>query len=434
MYNKIFKDREYVLHDVNVVDVINSKVVPNVSVVVKDGKIASISKTIPEGLKVIECKGEYLLPGLINLHVHLFSSGKPSKTLNAQGGSQERTIKFLSTPLGNLVLNAIVKGNVRTELFSGTTTIRSVGDFLYSDVEQRDAINQGKYLGPRMLVSGPAITCVGGHGDGSISKHATTKEEYEALVDQNIAHHVDLIKIMTTAGVMDAKERGEAGKLRMNLESTKWVCDYAHQKGYKVASHVESTEGVDVALNGGVDTIEHCGVLTDNEVSLFKQLGKTITTTISPAVPYADLDAKLTNCSEEQKYNAELVAKGVVEGSKRALKEGIVCGLGTDASCPYAFHYGTWRELLYFVRYSGVTPEFAVKTVTYTNAQILGLDKQIGSVEVGKCADLILVKDNPFKNLRTLSEPQIVIARGTVVLNPHTKKFVKLDKLLDTLC
>jgi len=433
IHNKIIKENEYNLIDVNVIDVINETILFNVNVYIKNGVIISVGKNKNPGVEDIECRGEYLLPGLINLHCHMFGTGKPSNTLNAKGDSQKKIVKLLQTKFGHWLINTFVKHNAITALRAGTTTIRTMGDFLFSDVEQRDAINLGKYLGPRMLVCGPAITSVGGHADGTISLHATTKKEYEDLVKNNISHHVDLIKIMITGGVMDCKEKGEPGELRMNLENVAWVSDIAHKNGLKVAAHVESTEGVIVALKGGVDTIEHAAILTDEEVELFHKLNKTITTTISPAVPYSEFPMETSHCTEDQVFNAKIVAKGIIEGSKRAIKEGIVVGLGTDTACPYAFHYNMWRELAYFVRYVGVTPAYAIKTATIINAKIIGLDKEIGSIENNKLADLMLVRDDPFKNINTLANPTMVIKNGIIISKPHNKKYKKFDDLLDTL-
>lgn len=433
MKNKLFEFDEYTLKNVKIVDVENDQIIEGENVCIKDGIITYIGKENKKTVKEIDCKGKYLSPGLINLHVHLFGSGKPSKTVNGNGNSQEKLVSFIKNKLGNLVLNSIVKKNLKTALLSGTTTVRSVGDFLYSDVKQRDLINTSKYSGPRLICSGPAITVKGGHGDGTISLHATTKEEFEKLVQDNLSHQVDLIKIMITGGVMDAKKKGEPGELRMNKENTTWVCDYAHKLGFKVAAHVESSAGVEVALEGGVDTIEHAATLTPEMVKMFKEKGKTITTTISPAISYAELDEKITHCTSEQRYNAKIVSDGVINASKTALKEGITIGLGTDASCPYAFHYDMWRELVYFTKYVNATKEFAVKSATLINAEILGLENEIGSIKGGKCADLVLLSENPYENLRTYSNPLMVVYKGKIIRNPSVKRNQYYEDILDTL-
>jgi len=422
--------KEYLLKNVNVVDSVNETIIENTYVHVSGERIVGFDY-VPN-LKEIDCAGKYLMPGLINLHVHLFSSGKPSNTVNAKGDSQAKLIKFIKTPLGHLVLNMIVKSNLKTTIQSGTTTIRSVGDIEYSDVTQRNAINSGKYIGPMLLTSGYAISAIGGHGHGTITMEASTKEEFENLVVENYNKGVDWIKVMITGGVMDAKGRGDAG-LYMSVEQIKWVCDKAHSLGLRVAAHVESTEGVLAALKGGVDTIEHSSALNDECVELFKNGNHTITTTISPAIPYGAFDSSVTHCTDDQTYTAKVVAEGVINSAKDAIKYGIKTGLGTDSSCPYAFHYGMWRELAYYTKYVGGTNENAIKKATYENAEILGLEKEIGSIEKGKYANMFLVNDNPFKDLRTLANPTKVFIKGSIINKPKNKKYPKFEEMLDTL-
>lgn len=422
--------KSYVLTNVNVVDVKKGSIIENANVYVEGSKIVSFDA--PDGVKKIDCKGKFLVPGLINMHVHLFGSGKPSNTVNAKGDSQAKTIKFVKTPLGRIVLHLLYSSQLKLTINSGTTTIRSVGDIEWEDVYQRDKINAGKKIGPRILASGYAICTPGGHADGAISMHGVTKEELENLVVLNKEHNVDWIKIMVTGGVMDAKEAGNTG-LKMSKEQIKWVCDKAHSLGYRVCAHVESTEGVEASVYGGVDTIEHSGALTDELVAEMKKKGTITTCTISPAYPYAKFDKEMTHCTDAQTLTAQVVAEGVVASAKRSLAEGMVIGLGTDASCPYAFHYAMWRELLYFTKLVGGSNELALKMATIGNAEILGLDKEIGSIEKGKEADMLLVDENPFKNIRTLSVPRMVCKGGAMIKNPKLTRYADFEKLLDDL-
>ncbi len=422
--------KNFLLKNVNVVDVKTGKIKENAFVYVEGSKIKSFENVM--GVKTFDCKGKYLVPGLINMHVHLFGSGKPSNTVNAKGDSQAKTIKFVKTPLGRIVLHLLYGGCLKQTINSGTTTVRAVGDIEWEDVWQRDKINAGKKFGPRILASGYAVCTPGGHADGAISMHGVTKEELEKIVELNAEHNVDWIKLMVTGGVMDAKERGNTG-LKMSKEQIKWVCDKAHAMGYRVAAHCESTEGVEACVYGGVDTVEHSGALTDALVAEMKKKGTVTTCTISPAYPYAKFDPEMTHCTEAQTYTAQVVAEGVVESAKRALKENMPIGLGTDASCPYAFHYAMWRELYYFTKLVGGDNKLALKMATIGNAEILGLDKEIGSIEAGKEADMFLVDENPFDNVRTLSEPKMVVKGGKMLKNPKVKRYADFEKLLDDL-
>ena len=243
---------KYVLKNGRVISGRKNAEVLDCNVYIQNGRITRIANDDDfDGWDVVDLNHAYVLPGLINMHAHLFGTGRPSKVLGG-GGMKDQILAAASTALGRKVLDSVVYSNMLNALNAGTTTVRGVGDFYYSDVRTRDAIKNGK-LGPRLLVSGPAITCPTGHGDGTFAVVGSTPDDFRRLAQNNIDHHVDLIKICVTGGVMDAKKKGEPGVTKMTLEQTKAICDYAHEKGYIVASHTESTKGIQVALDGGVE-------------------------------------------------------------------------------------------------------------------------------------------------------------------------------------
>ena len=408
------------------------QVLPNTSVLVDDDKIVSVGGDTKSADRVIDLQGAYLLPGLINLHVHLFGTGAPSKALSG-GSLQKFLMAVLKTPLGAKIMDGIITKNVSAQLKSGTTTIRAVGDFCYSDVRIRDKIKAGKLLGPRMLVSGPAITVPGGHGDGNFARTGETVEELTAFVEQNVQAGVDWIKICVTGGVMDAKEVGHPGELKMNLEQTKAVCDRAHALGMRVASHTESEEGLEVALRGGVDTIEHGAAINDEMLDLYRQNGSAMIITLSPCVPLSFLPPQVTKLDDKATVNTKIVGKGMVDGAKRAMREQIPLGLGTDAACPLCTQYNTWRELAYLSALCGMSPADAICTATLRNAQIAGIDAVTGSVTAGKAADLLVVGENPLEDLRALREPLYVMANGRLLEHPQQEKMEDMEKLLDSI-
>lgn len=407
----------------------------NVNIYVDGDTIVAITQHEDQpkaGYERLDLSGKYVLPGLVNLHAHLFGTGKPSKALSG-GGSARALIKLTATAFGAKILDSMVRAGATNELNSGVTTVRSVGDFHWSDVRLRDRINAGKILGPRLLVSGPAITVPGGHGDGTFSVTATSEEDLRALVRQHISHKVDFIKICVTGGVMDAKVKGEPGEVRMNLAQTRAVCDEAHSQGFYVASHTESPSGVRIALEGGVDTVEHGAATTPEIIALYKQTGSADICTISPAVPLAKLDPSKTMMNDLTQYNAEIVLEGIVQSAKDCLAAGVPVGLGTDSSCPFVTHYDMWRELYYFAKQAGVTPAFALHTATLGNARIARIADQTGSIEVGKSADIIVLEVNPLEDLTALRNVALVMARGTLVAHPCVKRIAAVDKQLDTL-
>ena len=241
----------------------------------------------------------------------------------------------------------------------------------------------------------------------------------------------DLIKLMITGGVLDAKSKGEPGELKMPPEVVKAACDQAHALGLPVAAHVESPQGVRVALEGGVDTIEH-GAAPDEEIlHLFKERKACHIATISPALPYAMFDRSVTGASETEQYNGKLVMDGIIDCAKACLKNGIPVGLGTDTGCPYITHYDMWREVYYFHKFCGVTNAFALHTATLGNARLVGLGAETGSIEPGKCADLVVTGGNPLEDLKALRHMDLVMARGNLYRSPKVKKMEKAERELD---
>jgi imidazolonepropionase-like amidohydrolase len=396
-------------------------------------KIQDDSLPIPDGCEIEDLTGKYVMPGLINLHAHLFGSGKPSKMLGG-GGAQKKVIAFVNSPIGHPVADLLVKNHVKQMLFSGVTTVRTMGDFCYSDVRVRNLIRKGKAIGPRLLVCGPAITCVGGHGDGTFAKASNDLDELTQFVKNNIDQEVDLIKICVTGGVMDAKKRGEPGMVKMTLEQTKLICDIAHQCGLKVASHTESEKGIEVALEGGVDTIEHGSTLTEKTIEMFKKQNASFIITLSPALPLAKLPSEVTCLNELAQYNTEVLLKNMIEGGKKAIEENISVGLGTDCSCPLVPPYDTWRELDYFTKMYDETPTKAIHMATLGNAKIAGVDNITGSIEENKFADLIVLSKNPLDNIKNLQNLDEVYFEGKCYRHLKIKKNQEIEQQLDKLC
>lgn len=424
---------KYVITHVNIFDGYDDHdILYDHNIYIENNKIIKISKEIISGYKIIDKTGYYCIPGLINLHAHLFGSGKPSKVLGG-GNLQQTIIKLAKTVLGQKVLNKVMANNMKQALYSGCTTVRGVGDFFYSDVKLRDQINNKKIIGPRLIVSGPAITVHGGHGDGTFAITGSSPNELIDLTKSNIEHHVDLIKICVTGGVMDAKVKGEPGEVKMSFEQTKAVCDEAHKQGYKVASHTESPEGVKIAIEAGVDTIEHGSLFNDDLAKLALKQNTAFICTLSPALPLATLSHDLTKLNELCTYNSKVVLDNMINGIKKALEYYIPVGLGTDASCPFATQYNMWREVVYFQKYLNVSNQKALSTATLGNAKILNMEHLIGTIEEGKIADMILLKEDPVTDLTALRNIDTVISQGIIYNDIKIKKNIIIEKELDTL-
>ena len=378
--------------------------------------------------KIIDLKGKYILPGLINLHVHLPASGKPKK----KASDPKKLVKLITkNKLTNQIGMKICMSYAKTELLSGVTTIRTVGGVENYDTTIRDMIENGEIIGPRIIASNKAISVEGGHMAGSLAYEAKNEQEAKHYVDVIAQDHPNLIKLMITGGVMDAKVVGEPGVLRMPPEYVKAACDRAHELGFQVAAHVESTQGVMVALKNGVDSLEHGAKPTDEIISLMKEHHAFQVSTISPALPFAMFDRNISHATYEQQENGKIVFQGIIDMANACLQNDIPVGLGTDTGCPYVTHYDMWRELVYFEKYCHVSPQFALYTATLLNALLLGISDKIGSIEKGKMADMIVVDQDPLQDLKALRNVKMVIKEGYVIEHPKVKKIRKVEKELD---
>ena len=460
------------------------------SVVVENGRITDVltaEEMLPSGCEIVNIKGCYLMPGLINLHVHLNSGGKPSGRKKSPEDYVRLVRMATSNPMTGEMVCAMIRGYASTALKSGVTTIRTVGGIAEYDGKVRNEIEEGYRLrvkgwkagkdsrqnalsstlravrtgfsriplrdaapqgigallrgsaagsampGPRFLVSNTGISVPGGHVAGSLAYPVTTPEEAEEYVQKIASGRPDLIKLMVTGGIMDAEKKGEPGVLKMSPEIIEAACRKAHSFRLPVAAHTESTEGVIAALRGGVDTIEHGAMPTDEMMELFREKGASLVETISPVLPLALLDTAKTHVRPMDKYNAGIVLRGMIECVRRALQEGVPVGLGTDTGCPFVTHYDMWRELQYFHMFCGVSTTFALHTATLGNAQIAGIAEETGSIEVGKAADFLITAGNPLENLRALRKPRMVVARGVRIMNPVISKNVDMEQTLDSL-
>lgn len=400
------------------------------SVLVKDGKIVDLvpDTTDLSNYRVIDLHGHYLLPGLINMHVHLAGSGKPQK-------KQRDNEKLVKTIMGSSLTRAVaykmVAGFAKDELLGGVTTMRTVGGLGDFDTRLRDEIASGKKIGPRILASNQGISVPGGHMAGSVAVAAADIPDALRALERSEKEKVDLIKLMITGGVLDAKEKGVPGELKMPPEMVRAVCEKAHQDGYLVAAHVESPEGVRVALENGVDSIEHGAKMDDAMIQLFKERGAFLCTTISPALPYAFFDRSITNATEVEQYNGKIVFEGIIDCSKAAIANDIPVVLGNDVGCPWITQYDFWRELYYFHKYVGVSNAFALYTATLRSAELAGIGTITGSIQKGKSADMIVTAQNPLEDLRVLRHLEMVMARGTMIEHPKVKKRKKVEAELD---
>ncbi len=396
------------------------------SIIINDGKIERIIKgTCQDKIKKIDCTSKFIMPGLINAHLHLPGSGKPSKS----PATKEKVDKLLGNPLTRVIVKKLCKSYAKLELKGGCTTIRTVGGLEHFDSSIRDSLRN---CGPRMLVSDYAITVNKGHMAGTVAKVCSSTKEFDEAIDDLKKHNVDLIKLMITGGVLDAEKVGEPGVLRMTDEEVLYCTTKAHELGLKVAAHVESPEGVKVALRNNVDTIEHGAKPDDEILALFKEKNASLVCTISPAYPSTKLDPSVLNLNEMYKINATVVNDGIVECAKACINENIEVGLGNDCPCTLVTHYDFYRELIYAHKFLNVSTLDTINMATLVNAKILGIDDITGSIEEGKDADMLILDNNPISDLKNIGEDKTVIYKGKMK-KMKVKKYPFVEEHLNLL-
>ena len=232
---------------------------------------------------------------------------------------------------------------------------------------------------------------------------------------------------------MDSKRLGEAGRAQMTTEEIAAICDEAHRAGYKVATHCESTLGIQEALLGGVDSIEHGAPIPDELIPLFKNNPNTLNgyttlvSTISAPLDLCELGTEILKIPDIVQQNGEIIRDGLISGLKTAIDNDIAVGMGTDAAVPFVPHYEFWRELVYYQYFGGVSAKQAINIATQQNSILLGIEAITGTLEVGKSADLLVLASNPLEDLMVLENLVHVVHRGGLIEEPDYKKLEILE-------
>lgn len=362
-----------------------------IDVLVADGRIAQVGHglAVPSGAQVIEEPGTTLLPALIDCHVHLTLTADPQESLGDH--PPEAVVAWRAAK------------HVRETLHAGITTVRDLGGRGHVNIQIAQAIEQGLVEGPRVFAAGRWICMTGGHG-WEIGREADGPDEVRKAVREQIKAGAHVIKFMATGGVLT---RTDPRSAQLGKEEMQAGVEEAHKAGRRVSAHAHSAQGVKNALLAGVDTIEH-GTLMDEEA--LARLSERQAFYVPTLAPLANILAGGT----EAGIPAWILDKGwaVLESHKRnfqaALRSGVKIAAGTDAGDPLTYHGANARELRLMVEW-GMTPLQAITAGTRTGADLLGLLDELGTVETGKRADLLLVRGNPLDDISILERSEEIL-------------------------
>ncbi|MGB9203429.1 MAG: amidohydrolase family protein [Terriglobales bacterium] len=393
----------------HLLDVRTGKTLAKQIIVIQGDKIASVGTDaqIPEGAQVVDLSNATVLPGLIDAHTHV--------TMPTNFGYSR-----LATSVPREAL--IGARNARVTLEAGFTTIRNVGASGFTDVALRDAINAGDVPGPRMLVSGPALSITGGHCDNNLlpfEYHAQSEgvadgvEAVQHKVRENIKYGADLIKVCATGGVLSHGDNPEASQY--TLEEMKAIVADAHRLGRKVAAHAHGAQGIRWASEAGVDSIEHGSYIDDAAIATMKKNGTYLVPTLYLGDWFLE-NAERTGAPAELIAKAREVMPAARKNVARAFAAGVKVGFGTDAAVyPHGLNA---HEFAVMVKL-GLTPLQAIQAATINDADLLGWSDKVGTIEAGKWADIVAVDGDPLADVTTLERVKFVMKGGEVVKNQY---------------
>jgi imidazolonepropionase-like amidohydrolase len=386
------------------------------TVVIRNGKVEAVREGFADpasfpGAQVIDLRDKFVLPGLIDTHVHL----------DSDRAGQEGLVETLTNSPAYFAYEAAV--NARKTLAAGFTTVRNLGNSDGVTLALRDAIAAGKVQGPRIIDAGSGISTTSGHGDSSLglgpelAEHAHQEnlcdgaESCRRAVRLQIRRGVDVIKIMTTGGV---NSRIGAGLGRQMFDDeAKALIETAHLYGKKVAVHAHGADGINLALRNGADSIEHGTLLDEEGIKLFLKTGAYYVPTLSTVNGYLERIAKDPNAYPPE-VRAKIDWRISITGLalQKAYPRGVKIAFGTDAGV--SKHGRNADEFELMVKH-GMPASEAIKAATVNAADLLGLSSEIGTLEPGKRADLIAVTGDPLKDVTVLKKVEFVMKDGVVV-------------------
>ena len=403
------------LHCGKIIDTDSGKILKNKTIVVSSGKIVAIKNGYVSAVNskdnVIDLKSKTVMPGLIDLHVHIESEYNPQKYMNAFTAND-----------ADIAYGALEYAKVT--LMAGFTTVRDLGGSGVN-ISLKNAIAKGKVIGPRIFTAGKAIGTTGGHADptngwkNSIKGDPGPKEgvinsvdEAKKAVRQRYKDGSDNIKITATGGVMSIAKNGQ--NPQFTLEEIKSICDTAKDYGMIVAAHAHGDEGIQRAIIGGVTTIEHGTLMSDKSMELMIEHGTYYVPTITAGKEVA-AKAKIKGYYDELVVPKALAIGPKIQATfKKAYKAGVKIAFGSDAG---VYPHGINGKEFGYMNEVGMPAIECIQSATTTNALILGMENDLGQIKKGFIADIVATEDNPLENISTMENVVFVMKEGVVYKN-----------------
>ncbi|WP_439331999.1 amidohydrolase family protein [Pseudoalteromonas caenipelagi] len=389
------------------------------TLVLEEGKVSAIHEgyVLPEKLglkdvKLYDLKDYYVMPGMIDMHVHL--TFERDKHANPHG--------WLTQDNADYALNSLPY--LQKTLDAGFTTVRDLGANYHVIFPLKRAVEKQLIVGPRIFASGNAVSATGGHGDMHGYRHDLTDamntsigicdgaDDCQRAVREVIKYGADVIKITATGGVLSNTAAGLNQQL--TDDELNAIVNTAHNLGRKVAAHAHGTRGVNAAIRAGVDSIEHGSYLDDESIALFKKHDTYLVPTLLAGYTVSKEVLSNPNMPKAIANKVREVAPVVERAFRNALKNNVNIAFGTDSGV--SRHGDNAKEAQLMVEY-GMTPKQVLVSATRSAAKLLGQEDTLGSLEVGKYADIIAIKANPEEDISALSEVSFVMKNGVVYKN-----------------